>query len=440
MKYSYDTICSPLQANDIIRWQEQLRALHQRLRPHFARPEPFQRVLRFLQALLSDVPRKNGWQVAEQAREATPYGMQRLLAEAVWDENGVRDEVRQLAVETLGREQAILAIDETSFPKRGEHSAGVASQYCGTTGKVENCQVGVLLSWITPRGHTLIDRELYVPTCWTNDRQRCQNAGIPASVPFRTKPELAIQMLIRVRAAHLSADWVVADSVYGGNAALREWLEEQGQAYLGMVPCTEPIVLTLPDRGLRRIEVGELPALLPETTCWSRIASSTGPKGPRTFDWLCLPLWHRGREDGKHFVLLRRFLEEPNRITFALVFAPSPTPLSQLVRVAGSRWHIEEDFANGKHLGMDHYEVRQYRGWYRYLTLILLILAYLTSLRVRQGDLSQQSSVREIHHVLARLLFVLPAACSHVLAWSAWRQWHGKLAATFHLRRRLKSG
>src|SRR5579872_7532736 len=247
MKSSHDTISSPLQASEVVHWHEQLRLLHQRLRPYFARPEPFQRVLRFLQALLSEVPRKNGWQLAEQAREATPYGMQRLLSDAVWDENGVRDEVRRLAVETLGREQAIVAIDETSFLKRGEQSAGVARQYCGTTGRVENCQVGVFLSWITARGHSLIDRELYLPACWTADPARCRKAGIPAQVPFRTKPELAIQMLIRLREAGLYADWVVADSVYGGNATLRAWLEEQGQAYIGMVACTEPIVLTLPD-------------------------------------------------------------------------------------------------------------------------------------------------------------------------------------------------
>jgi SRSO17 transposase len=439
MKSSHHTISSAIQASDVLGWQEQLRLLHQRLHPHFARPEPFQRTLRFFQGLLSEVPRKNSWQLAEQAREATPYGMQRLLAEAVWDENGVRDEVRQLVMETLGCEQAVLAIDETSFLKRGEHSAGVAHQYCGTTGRVENCQVGVFLSWITPRGHTLIDRELYLPTCWTDDPARCRKAGIPASVPFRTKPEQALQMLKRVYNARLRPAWVVADTVYGGNPTLREWLEEQGQAYVGMVACTEPIVLTLPDGSLRRIEVGELPALLPLQTSWKRLAISLGPKGPRTFDWLCLPIWHRGREDGQHFVLLRRFLDEP-KITFALVFAPEPTPLTRLVEVTGCRWRIEEDYENGKHLGMDHYEVRQYRGWYRYLTLILLILAYLTSLRVRQGDQEQQSSVREIHHVLARLLFVLPAACSHVLAWAAWRQWHGKLAATFHLRRRLKAG
>jgi SRSO17 transposase len=439
MKSLYHTMCSPIQASDLARWQNQLCCLHQRLRPYFARIEPFQRTLRYLQALLSEVPRKNGWQVAEQAREATPYGMQRLLSDAIWDENGVRDEVRRLAVETLGRENVVLAIDETSFLKRGLHSAGVAHQYCGTTGRVENCQVGVFLSWITPRGHTLIDRELYLPTCWTDNPVRCQKAGIPADIAFRTKPELAILLLSRVREAQLRGDWVVADSVYGGNPTLREWLEEQGQPYIGAVACTEPIVLMLPDGHLRRIEVGELPALLPLQLSWSRLAISMGPKGPRTFDWLCLPLWHRGREDGQHFVLLRRFLEDPTRITFALVFTPQSTELAQLVAVAGSRWRIEEEFADGKHLGMDHYEVRSYRGWYRYLTLILLILAYMVSLRVpTSGDASP--SLRQRHHLLARLLFVLPSAFSLVVTWSAWRQWHSKLAATFHLRRRLKAG
>lgn len=436
MKHSYDSILSAIQASDVIRWRNHLSGLHQRLRPYFARPEPWKRALRFFQALLSEVPRKNGWQMAEQAREATPYGMQRLLAEAVWDEDGVRDEVRRLAVETLGRAHAVLAIDETSFLKRGQHSAGVARQYCGTTGRTENCQVGVFLSWVTPRGHILIDRELYLPAGWTDDPARCQKAGIPAFIPFRTKPEQAIQMLKRVYDQNLRPEWVVADTVYGGNPTLREWLEEQGQAYVGMVPCTEPIVLTLPDGSLRRIEVGELPALLPEQTSWKRLAISLGPKGPRTFDWLCLPIWHRGREDGQHFVLLRRFLDEP-KTTFALVFAPEPTSLTRLVAVAGSRWRIEEDFETGKHLGMDHYEVRQYHGWYRSVTLLLLILAFLVSLQVHEN---LSLSLREIHHLMARLLFLLPSGFSLVLAWSAWRQWHGKLAATFHLRRRLKAG
>ena len=199
MKPSQHTIPSPLltSLSDVMRWRSSLLLLHTRLACYFARPEPYQRVLRFVQAILSSVERKNGWHVAEQAREATPYGMQRLLSQAVWDTDGVRDEVRRFALEHLGTSEAIVAIDETSFPKRGEHSAGVKKQYCGTTGQVQNCQVGVFLSYITAHGHTLIDRELYVPQDWLDDRARGPQAGIPDTIPFRTKPDLALQMLER---------------------------------------------------------------------------------------------------------------------------------------------------------------------------------------------------------------------------------------------------
>src|SRR5712692_3650925 len=173
---------------DVCRWAHALTCLHARIAPRFARPEPRRRALRYLQGLLSGVERKNGWQLAEHAREGTPYGMQRLLSSAVWDTDGVRDDLRSYALEQLGQEAAILVIDETSFPKRGHKSAGVGVQYCGTTGRVENCQVGVFLAYVTARGHTLIDRELYLPLDWCEDRNRCRVAGVPESVCFQTKP------------------------------------------------------------------------------------------------------------------------------------------------------------------------------------------------------------------------------------------------------------
>src|SRR5712691_8889689 len=233
-------------ATDVTRWHGFLVQVHARLAPHFARPEPYQRMLRFVQGLVSSVERKNGWQLAEQAREATPYGMQRLLSQAVWDEEGVRDEVRAIALEHLGTSQAIVALDETSFPKRGVHSAGVKKQYCGSTGQVQNCQVGVFLSYITRLGHTLIDRELYLPQDWIEERARCREAGIPDAIGFRTKPDLAIAMLERLQQARVPVDWVVADTVYGGHLELRTWLETHQYRYVGAVPCDEPVVLQTP--------------------------------------------------------------------------------------------------------------------------------------------------------------------------------------------------
>src|SRR6266852_933577 len=201
----------------VVQWAQALTHLHARIAARFARPEPRHRALKYLQGILSSIERKNGWQLAEHAREARPDGMQRLLSCAVWDTDGVRDDLRSYVLEQLGQASAIVAIDETSFPKRGQKSAGVGLQYCGTTGRVENCQVGVFLSYVTAKGHTLIDRELYLPLDWCEDRDRRRAAGIPESVRFQTKPELAVQMIERLWKAAVPISWVVAGTVYGGN-------------------------------------------------------------------------------------------------------------------------------------------------------------------------------------------------------------------------------
>ena len=350
---------------DVMRWRGSLLQVHARLASYFARPQPYQRMLRFLQGIVSQVERKNGWQLAEQARETTPYGMQRLLSQAVWDEDGVRDEVRAFALSQLGTSEAIVAIDETSFPKRGKHSAGVKKQYCGTTGQVQNCQVGVFLSYITARGHTLIDRELYLPQDWTDDPARCRQAGIPDAIPFRTKPDLAIEMLSRLHQAGVPVGWVVADSVYGGHLELRTWLESHQYAYVGAVACDEPVVLQTP-LGVRRVEVRDVPALVLTDASWQRLALSEGTKGPRLFDWACVPVLHRGQDDGWHSLLIRRTLDATPELAYYLVFAPPATSLLAKITALGGRWRIEEDFEWGKDLGLDQYEVRSFVGWYRH--------------------------------------------------------------------------
>ena len=218
-------------ASDVGRWVQTLFRLHERLAPRFVRPEPHRRMLAYLQGLLSETSRKNGWQLAEHAGEARPDGMQRLLSSAVWDTDGVRDDLRCYALEVLGQENATLVIDESCFPKRGKKSAGVGLQYCGTSGRVENCQVGVFLSYVTAKGHTLIDRELYLPLDWCEDRERCRAAGIPEAVRFQTKPELARRMVERIGHTQIPVSWVVADTVYGGNLDLRLWLEAHGYPY-----------------------------------------------------------------------------------------------------------------------------------------------------------------------------------------------------------------
>jgi len=411
-----------------------------------------------VQAFFSDIPRKNGWHIAEQAREATPYGMKRLLSQAVWDADGVRDLIRSFVLEHLAGKLLIIAIDETGFLKRGKHSAGVGLQHYGPTGDVRNCQVGVFLSLVTEIGHTLIDSELYLSTDWTDDPARRAEGGIPPSRQFRTKPQLALLMLQRLWQVHFPICWVVADSVYGSNPELRGALQAHHQPYVMAVACTEPVVLDLPGLGVRRLEVQELPALLASDS-WQTLSMSQGTKGPRLFDWACLPIWHQGADDGWHSVLLRRPLSPDADPTYYLAFAPPATSLQAKVTALGGRWRIEEDFENAKDLGLDHYEVRSFVGWYRHITLAMLALASLTSIVLTARHTSSPSiadhacepvlractqvcplSVPEARRLLARLLFPPVCGLSHVLAWSLWRRRHQYRAHLCHCRRRLKAG
>lgn len=349
-------------------WLQHLKRLHQRIAPRFARAEPRQRALAFLQAILSPLERKTSWQLAEHAREATPYGMQRLLSQALCDVDGLRDDLCSYALEHLGTQNLILALDETSFPKQGRHSAGVGHQWCGSIGQVENCQVGVFLSLCPSVGHTLIDRELYVPADWFADSARCQQAGIPDSRRFQTKPELAATLLTRFQHAHptLPISWVVADTIYGGNPDLRTLLEQRHLPSILAISCQEPVTLALPDGSVRRLEAGAVLALLASSLRWHSLSMGDSCKGPRLSNWTRLPLLHQGRDDGQHFLLIRRSQDDSSLLWFFLAFAPPHTSLETMVSAWGARWHIEEDFEAAKDLGLDQYQVRTWTGWSRH--------------------------------------------------------------------------
>lgn len=438
-------------STQVCRWAQNLFELHTRIAPHFARPEPRRRALAYLQGIVSETARKNGWQLAEHAGEARPDGMQRLLSSAVWDTDGVRDDLRGYVVEQLGHHKAVIAIDETSFRKRGNKSAGVGPQYCGTTGQVENCQVGVFLSYVTSRGHSLIDRELYLPADWCGDPDRRKEAGIPDAVPFRTKPELAVQMMQRLFECQLEISWVVADTVYGGHLDLRNWLEAHDYSYVLAVACDEPIGLQTPDGVSRRMEAREVEAHVLPAHRWQRLSMSEGTKGPRLFDWAVVPILHRWEDDGRHWLLIRRCLDDPQQKAFFLVFAPKGTTLGEMVKAAGSRWPIEEDFENSKDLGLDHYEVRSWIGWYRHVTLVLLAHAYLAGICAAEPSPTKRSSpassqrqvaltIPEARRLLARLIWPASSSVRRVLTWSWWRRCHQHRASACHIKRRLQAG
>jgi SRSO17 transposase len=228
------------------------------------------------------------------------------------------------------------------------------------TGQVENCQVGVFLSYVTARGHSLIDRELYLPFDWIEDPDRCRAASIPERVRFQTKPEQAVQMLARIWQAQIPISWVVADTVYGANVDLRNWLEEHGYAYVLTVACDEPVGIVTASGERCLVAVREVEALLLGEQSWQRLSMSEVTKGPRLFDWAAVPILHRWEEDGRHFLLIRRRVSDPQEKRYHFVFAPPGTTLQEMVQASGARWQIEEDFANAKDLGLDRAPRRRF--------------------------------------------------------------------------------
>jgi SRSO17 transposase len=360
-------------------WTIAFSQLSQQIRHHFVRSESHQRALAYIQGLMSGASRKNGWQLAEEVGESTPYGMQHLLDRAKWDCDGVRDELRAFVQETLASPNAVVVIDETGFLKKGSKSVGVQRQYSGTAGRIENCQVGVFLSYASSRGHTLLDRELYLPKSWVDDQKRCREAHVPEGVTFATKPELAQRMLERTLDAGLPVAWVTGDTVYGSSLPLRIALETRKQAYALAVPCKEYVEV----QGTR-LRVDQVARRLARED-WQQLSAGVGSKGPRLFAWVRVELVAPEISGWQRWLLIRRSLDEgvePAEMAYVLVFAPTGTTLQEMVEAFGMRWTVEQCFEEAKgEVGLDEYEVRSWHGWYRHITLSLLALSFLTALR-----------------------------------------------------------
>src|SRR3954447_22462789 len=366
----------------IAAWTEDFAALLAQIGPRFARSEARRHAADYLQGLLSHTARKNGWQLAETVGDATPYGIQQFLYRAVWDPDAVRDDLRDYVIEHLGDAQGILVVDETGFLKKGEKSAGVQPQYGGGAGRTANAQIGVFLTYAGPRGHTFLDRALYLPASWTDDRERCRAAGIPEDVAFAPKPALAQAMLARALGAGVPAAWVTADSVYGDVKYLRVWLEARPIGYVLAVSGKDTVAG--PDWRQRRISTYLAD---PPVEGWERLSAGDGAKGPRWYDWVRLPLLDPLVAGWQRWVLLRRSLADPTELTPYVCVAPAGTTLAELVRVAGTRWTVEICFAAAKQeVGLAQYEVRSWTGWQRHVTLACLAHAFLTVVRAHGVD------------------------------------------------------
>jgi SRSO17 transposase len=365
----------------VAQWAGELDSVAERLGPRFARSEPRQRALGYLRGLLSQTERKNGWQLAEHLGDSTPDGVQHLLARAAWDADAVRDDLTRYVAEHLGEPGGVLVVDETGFLKKGTKSVGVARQYSGTAGRVENCQVGVFLGYVTDRGRALIDRALYLPKEWACDRKRRKATGVPKGVAFATKPVLARQMVERAVRAGVPAAWVTADAVYGSDSAFRQAVEEAGLGYVVGVRSDHAVWV-----GFRQMRVRALLAEVPSDG-WQRLSCGDGAKGPRRYDWARFPLNCPEPEAYARWLLIRRSTADPADVAYFVCGGPPDTGLQELVGVAGRRWAIEECFALGKgDCGLDEYEVRGWVGWHRHVTLSLFALAVLAAVRVRAAE------------------------------------------------------
>ena len=373
---------------EVARWAEGIEQVHECIGGRFRRPEPRRRVLDYLRGLLSPVERKNGWQLAEQAGDATPDGVQRLLSTYVWDADLVRDDLTGYVVEHLADAEAVLVVDETGFLKKGDKSVGVQRQYSGTAGRIENSQIGVFLAYAASRGRTLLDRELYLPQVWAEDWERRREAGVPEDVSFRTKPQLAQLMLERALESGVPFGWVAGDEVYGSDRNLRLMLEREGIAHVLAIKRNEKL-WALTEKGPRQVRADRLASQV-EETAWVRCSAGDGSKGPRVYDWAAVDI-RPLREPGRgYWLLCRRSMADPGELAYYVCYGPAGTALEEMARVAGTRWAIEECFEEAKgQVGLDQYEVRRWDGWYRHITLSMLAQAYLAVIRhqaTEQGE------------------------------------------------------
>lgn len=391
-----------MDAADFDRWAASFEAFHARFADLFARRESRQQAAKYLRGLLASVERKNAWQVAEAVGDATPDRTQRLLYRVEWDADAARDRLQQFIIETFGDPDGIGVIDETGFVKQGRGSVGVARQYSGTAGKVDNCQIATVLSYVTPHGHVLLDRRLFLPEAWVNDATRRQKAKVPDEVGFQTKPEQALMMLESAWEQGVPMRWVTGDEVYGNSPYLRDGIDAHGRWYVLAVSSSTPVWTSRPTLQPPQTATGGRPQTKPRlaeetppspvaevvgawpTAVWQRLTVAEGEKGPRVYDWA------RGRivenaagwPSREGWVLARRSVSDPTDMAYYLSNAPPALSLPTLADVAAQRYTVEQCIQQAKsETGLDEYEVRFWHSWHRHITLSMMAYAWLAAVR-----------------------------------------------------------
>jgi SRSO17 transposase len=325
--------------------------------------------------------------MAEYLGEKTPYSLQQFLYRGRFKADELRDELRKYVGEKLGSDDGVIVMDDTGFIKKGTKSCGVKRQYSGTAGKIENCQIGVFLTYASEKGHAPIDRRLYMPEEWTDDENRLKAAGVPETVAFQTKPTMAFDMLKDATAAGIPYKWVTGDCAYGDYRSIRTWLEENGKCYVMSVSGKEYVW-----EGHKQVQVKSIVEKLPADG-WFEASCGEGTKGKRIYDWLVREIGALPPVGWKRSMLIRRSKTDPVEIRAFICFAPADTANEKLVEIAGIRWTIESCFEESKsEVGLDHYEVRSYDGWYKHITFACIAIALLT---VLSGNSLDKTSMQE---------------------------------------------
>lgn len=367
-------------------WASSLRDVKARIRPLFTQERVARSAGSFLDGLLGNEPRKTGWMRGEAAGDPGPWRQQAILGRGRWDADALRDIVREYALETLADEDAVLVIDETGFLKQGKASCGVARQYTGSAGKITNCQIGVLASYVSRHGHAFIDRALYLPKEWTDDAERMKVAHVPDDVGFATKPQIAEKIISRAIAAKVPFSFVAADSVYG-TGKLETMLRKAGKGYVLGVAANH-VFNSWGKKRFVRGPAAQIAQSLPEKA-WRRLSAGEGTKGLRLYDWAYMALadleggeynsalsgtWTRG-------LLIRRNIADGD-LAFFSTWCPKGTSIEKLVQVEGCRWAIEDSFETAKNeFGLDHNESRSWHGWHRHVSLVMLAFAMMAVIR-----------------------------------------------------------
>jgi SRSO17 transposase len=383
-----------MDGNQLRRLKPELESFLDRYVGLFGRAENQEHARQLMQGMLDGSDRRNVENMAEVVEGGVVRTLQKFISQGRWDDRAILGELRGQVVEALGDDEAVIIVDETGFPKKGTKSVGVKRQYAGILGRVDNCQIAVFVNYVSKEGHTLLDRRLYLPEEWAKDFPRRQEAGVPEGVVFRTKPELALEMVAEAVTAGVPFRWVAGDSVYGDNPTFVQGLRTLNKWYVLDVSSEARVWLRCPKRlpsgkaEERPIRVVEAIKHLP-TNAWKRMTVAEGSQGPRVYDYAEMTAWFS--EEGvpaptHERFLVRRSLGQEPEFKFQRSNVPMQIKLSRLSEVGGSRWTVEQDFQAAKgECGLDEYETRGWIGWHHHTALSMLALLFLVLQRQRLG-------------------------------------------------------